>query len=179
MCFFHFRWGVNFNPSRFVSSEITYHFGRHQIQDYHLLIFIFYHCWYLDLHIMPSPSTICWFWKICRRTFWTDVSNKTVYLHSPQECLVWVACLWSKMPMFQRVGMREGGLPLPLAFQYLILVIWRACDLNLAVISSLALKLQVLKVGMSILQPLYEVKLKASKFKVLAFWSQWRYHGQI
>ena len=29
----------------------------------------------------------------------------------------------SKMPMFQRAGMREGGLPLPLAFQYLILMI--------------------------------------------------------
>ena len=28
----------------------------------------------------------------------------------------------SKMPKFQRAGMREGGLPLPAAFQYLILV---------------------------------------------------------
>ena len=27
-----------------------------------------------------------------------------------------------KIPMFQRVGMREGGGPLPLAFQYLILM---------------------------------------------------------
>ena len=27
-----------------------------------------------------------------------------------------VACLLSKMPMFQRAGMREGGLPLPPAF---------------------------------------------------------------
>ena len=68
-------------------------------------------------------------------------SNK--HVHSPQECLASVACLWSKMPMFQRAGMREGGLPLPLAFQYVILVIWRACDLNLAIISSLALKCTV------------------------------------
>ena len=76
LCFiFHFRWGVNFNSSGFVSSEITYHFGRYQIQDYHLLIFVCYYCWYLDLHIMPSPTTICWFWKICCRTFWTDVST--------------------------------------------------------------------------------------------------------
>ena len=65
--------------------------------------------------------------------------------------------------------MRKGGLPLPLAFQYLILVISRACDLNLAMLSSLASKWQVLKVGIPIFQPLYEVKLEASKFKVLAF----------
>ena len=39
-------------------------------------------------------------------------------------------------------------------------------------ISSLASKWQVLTVGMPVFQPLYEVKLKASKFKVLAFWSQ-------
>ena len=29
----------------------------------------------------------------------------------------------AKMTIFQRVGMREGGLPLPLAFQYLIFMI--------------------------------------------------------
>ena len=28
-----------------------------------------------------------------------------------------------KMAIFQRAGIREGGLPLPLAFQYLILLI--------------------------------------------------------
>ena len=52
-------------------------------------------------------------------------------LHSGQKCFVWVACLWSKMPMLQRVGMRKGGEPLPVAFQYLIFMIWRPCDLNL------------------------------------------------
>ena len=36
--------------------------------------------------------------------------------------------------------MREGGLPLPLAFQYLILMIWRAFDLSLVMISSLPSK---------------------------------------
>ena len=36
------------------------------------------------------------------------------------------------------------------------------CDFNLVMISSLASKWQVLKVGMPIFQPLYEVKLKAS-----------------
>jgi hypothetical protein len=36
------------------------------------------------------------------------------------------------MPRFQRAGKREVGLPLPLAFPYLILMILRACDLKLA-----------------------------------------------
>ena len=34
-----------------------------------------------------------------------------------------LACLWCKMPMFQKMGMKEGGGSLPLAFQYLILMI--------------------------------------------------------
>ena len=33
------------------------------------------------------------------------------------------AFLWSKMDMFQRAGIREGGKPLPLAFQYLIFMV--------------------------------------------------------
>ena len=53
-----------------------------------------------------------------------------------------VACLWSKMPTFHRAGMREGGKPLPQAFQYLILMVWRPCDLNLVIIFSLAAKCQ-------------------------------------
>ena len=44
-------------------------------------------------------------------------------VHSGQKCFIRVACLWSKMAMFQRAGMREGGKPLPLAFQYLIIMI--------------------------------------------------------
>ena len=64
-------------------------------------------------------------------------------------------------------------------FQYLILMIWRPCDLNLVMISSLASKCQDFKFGMPVFQPFYEMKLKTSKFKVLAFWSQWRYHDQI
>ena len=50
-----------------------------------------------------------------------------------------------KMAIFRRAGMREGGLPLPLAFQYLILMIWRVCDLDLAMISLLASKWQDFK----------------------------------
>ena len=81
--------------------------------------------------------------------------------------------------MFQRAGMREGGLPLPPAFQYLILTTWKACDLHLVLVSSLASKWQGLKVGMYILQLFYEMKLKTSKFKVLTFWGQWIYHNEI
>ena len=65
--------------------------------------------------------------------------------HSGQKCLPRVACLWCKMPIFQRAGMREGGEPLPLAFQYLILMIWRPYDLNLVMISPLASKCQHFK----------------------------------
>ena len=66
-------------------------------------------------------------------------------VHSPSKCLVLVACLWSKMPMLQRAEMKEGGLPLPPAFQYLIILIWRACDLNLVMISSPTSKCQDFK----------------------------------
>ena len=41
------------------------------------------------------------------------------------------------MPMFQRTGMWEGGLSLPPAFQYLILMTQSACDSTLVMISSL------------------------------------------
>ena len=40
------------------------------------------------------------------------------------------------------------------AFQYLILMIWRPCDLNLVMISSVASKCQDFKVGMPVFQPL-------------------------
>jgi hypothetical protein len=56
------------------------------------------------------------------------------------KCLPRVACSWSKMPMLWRVGMRKRGVPLPLAFQYLILMIWRPWDLNFVMICSLASK---------------------------------------
>ena len=75
----------------------------------------------------------------------------------------------NKVPMFQKAGMREGGLSLPPAFQYLFIMMERACDLNLVMISSLASKWQVLKVGMPVFQPFYNMKLKTFKFKVLAF----------
>ena len=100
-------------------------------------------------------------------------------VHSGRKCLPRVVCLWSKMPMFQRAGIREGGEPLLLAFQYLILMVWRHFDVNLVVISLLASKCQDFKVEMPIFQPFYCMKLKTSNFKVLAFCSHCRYNDQI
>ena len=34
--------------------------------------------------------------------------DATAVIHWGSKCLPWVACLWSKMSMFQRVG-NEGG----------------------------------------------------------------------
>ena len=88
--------------------------------------------------------------------------NLRSILRSFTLCCIYLrslACLWSKMPMFQWAGMREGGEPLPLAFQYLILMIWRPCDLNLVMRSLVALKWQDFKVGMPIFQPFYVMKL--------------------
>ena len=45
------------------------------------------------------------------------LQSKEEDIHSGQKCLHRVACLWSKTPMFQRAGMKEGGLQFPLAFQ--------------------------------------------------------------
>ena len=62
--------------------------------------------------------------------------------------------------------MREGELPLPLEFQNWIFMVKSVCDLNLGMICLLASKWQDFKVGMSVFQLFYEVKLKSSKFKV-------------
>ena len=103
----------------------------------------------------------------------------SLHLHSGQKCFIRVACLWSKMPMLQRAGMREGGEPLPLAFQYLIPMIWRPCDLNLVMISSMASKCQDFKHRGLQFYFIKSLKNGQPKFQVLAFWSHWRYHDQI
>ena len=66
--------------------------------------------------------------------------------------------------------MRKWGLPFTTAFQYLNLMTWSTCYLNLVIIFSVDSKWQVFKVGLLIFQLFYEMKLKNSKFK---FWSQW------
>ena len=57
------------------------------------------------------------------KRIYNTLSTHVVPFNTGQKCFIRVACLWSKMPMLQRAGMREGGEPLPLAFQYLILMI--------------------------------------------------------
>ena len=73
------------------------------------------------------------------------------------------------MPMFQRVGMREKGGPVPLAFQYLILMILRYCDLNLVMISSLATKCQHFKLRGLQFHLVKWLKIGHFNLKVFAF----------
>ena len=76
-----------------------------------------------------SKRHCCKKWSFVMNNLILQIHNLT---HTPPvECLVWVACLLSKILMSLRAEMKKGGLPLPLAFQYLILMIWRACDVNL------------------------------------------------
>ena len=51
------------------------------------------------------------------RAWWKKIS----YSHAQNSTWIFV------MGIFRRTGMMEGGLLLPLTFQYLILMIWRAC----------------------------------------------------
>ena len=83
------------------------------------------------------------------------------------------------LKMFRRPGIREGGKPLPLAFQYLIFMVPRPCDLNLVLLSSLATKCQHFKLRGLQFHYIKWMKIGHFNFKVLAFCSQWRYHYQI
>ena len=74
-----------------------------------------------------------------------------------------------KMAIFRKVGMREGGLPLTLAFQYLIFMIWRACDLNLVMISLMASKCQDFKLRGLQFHFIKHLKNGHSNFKELLF----------
>ena len=49
------------------------------------------------------------------------------------KCLPCNACLCT---IFKKAGMKAGVLSLPLAFSYLTLLKWRACDLNLVIFNS-------------------------------------------
>ena len=77
-----------------------------------------------------------------------------------------------KLAIFLRAGMREGELKLPLAFQYLIFMLWRACDLTLVMISLLATKWQDFRNRALQFHFIKQLKNGHSKFKVLPFWSQ-------
>jgi hypothetical protein len=67
--------------------------------------------------------------------------------------------------------MKEAGLPLPPAFQYLILMTLESLQFwfGYGIFTALASKWPGLKVGTPVFQLFYEMKLKTSKFKVLVF----------
>ena len=69
--------------------------------------------------------------------------------------------------MFQRVEMREGGEPLPQAFQYSYEM--KRCDLNLDIISSLAAKCQDFEIRGLQFHSIKWLKNRHFNFKVLAF----------
>ena len=105
-------------------------------------------------------------------------------IHMGQTCFVWVACHEVKcLCSIGREWGREGG-PLPLAFQYFVLLIWRPCDLNLVMLSS-ALASKGHDFTLTGLQFHFIKWLKNGhpNFKGLPFWSfeasEDMYHDQI
>ena len=127
------------------------------------------------LHVAKKAIMVFQFLAcFCNPLFQIDIK-----VHLEQKCFVWVTFLWSKIPILLRAEMREGGKPLPLAFQHLIFMIWRPCYLNLVTISSVASKCQHFKLRGLQFHYIKWRKKGHSNFKVLAFWSQLRYHDQI
>ena len=73
----------------------------------------------VDFFLLNSLFTVQ---LLCLRIWLCYNLSHTNLIHLGRKCLPWVACLRSKMPMFQRAGMKEGGLPLSPTLQYLILM---------------------------------------------------------
>ena len=88
---------------------------------------------WLILHL-EEILFLAFMWRM-RRTIWLNPSNSGNYSRVQKSIENFV--FRPKMAIFRRAGMREGGLSLPLAFQYLIPMIWRACDLKLFIMSGL------------------------------------------
>ena len=65
------------------------------------------------------------------------------------------------------------------ALQYLMLMIWRACDLNFVMISSLASKCQNFKLRGLQFHFIKQLKKECPKFRALPFWIQWSYYDKI
>ena len=104
------------------------------------------------------------------------------------KCLGSLAFLYCKMLMFWRAGMRQGGKPLPLALIYIHTISISMFDFydikSLGfefgiMLSSLASKCQHFKLKGLHFHYTKWLKKGHSNFKVLSFWSQWRYHYQI
>ena len=116
-----------------------------------------------SIHLWEWVSLTCanWVKKIMMWTQWHSLELWKIILNPQNKWATWNSKLFRLMFFFSLV--------IHLGPKCLARV---ACDLNLVMIFSLASKWQVLKVGMPVFQPLYELKLKA-------FWSQWRYHDPI
>ena len=67
--------------------------------------------------------------------------------------------------MFQKTGMKEGGKPLPLAFQYLILIIWGPCDLDLTIKLRWLQNAKTLKLGCPFFSHFMKWSLKCWHFE--------------
>ena len=78
-------------------------------------------------------------------------------------------CLFLLSNAYIPEGGNEGGKPLPLAFQYLIFMVERPCDLNLVMISSLATKCRHFKLRGLQFHYIKGLKKGHFNFKVLAF----------
>ena len=153
------------NPANFCSSLNSYSFLTRQTKDVNLVKLTRWEFVVWGKYPWPICSVPLLLWDTYTRVH--NVSSG------------WPVYVCSKMLTFQRVGMREGRLSLPPALQYLILMIWRACNLNLVMISLLASKWQEFKLRGLQFHFIKQLKNGHSNFKDLLFWSQWRYHDQI
>ena len=81
--------------------------------------------------------------------------------------------MFTQFCLFMMAGMREGGRrATPTSISIFDSYGMKTFFYNLVIISLLASKCQGFNVEMSVFQPFYEMKLKISNFKVLAFCSQ-------
>ena len=114
-------------------------------------------------------------WRTIIPHSFASFKNMKNYTRIGNVCPGWpvygVKCLCST------VGMKEGGEPLPLAVQYLILMIWKPCDLDR--LSSLAAKCQNIEIRGLQFYIIKWLKNRHFNLKVLTKWSQQRYHNQI
>ena len=130
----------------------------------------------------PSPTltrALMWEWKAFHFQPTTTVDKEAFFrllgftpFYSRVQKSIENFDFKTKKVIFQRTRMRKGGLPLPLPFQYLILMIWRACDLDLVMISLLASKCQDCKHRGLQFHLKKQLRNGHSNFKDFLFWSQ-------
>ena len=90
------------------------------------------------------PPSLSLFYTLQGRK-WIGIFVKSIFRWNPQIFRVLHTYVHSGQKSLRWVGGRVGGLPLSPTFQCLIIMIWRACDLNLVMIPCLASKCQDFK----------------------------------